>query len=91
MHSLLHFWPRSAIARASNSCQPYILRIVHNIKERKYGHKQERRNVEECSICRGKEYRKIVHTFDAYRAPIVWANESIQPIREPIVGLLIVG
>ena len=40
--------------------------------------------MEECSICRGKEYRKIVHTFDAYRAP---ANESIQPI----VRLLIVG
>ena len=40
--------------------------------------------MEEYSICRGKEYRKIVHiddTFDAYRAPaIVWANESIQPI-----------
>ena len=31
----------------------------------------------ECSICRGKEYRKIVHTFDAYLVPIVWANESI--------------
>ena len=26
--------------------------------------------MEECSICRGKEYRKIVHEFDAYRAPI---------------------
>ena len=36
--------------------------------------------MEECSICRGKEYRKIVHTFDADRAPIVWANESIRPI-----------
>ena len=40
--------------------------------------------MEEYSICRGKEYRKIVHindTFDAYRAPaIVWANESIQLI-----------
>ena len=47
--------------------------------------------MEECSICRGKEYRKIVHiddTFDAYRASaIVWANELIQPI----VRLLIVG
>ena len=45
--------------------------------------------MEECSICRGKEYRKIVHTLDAYRAPIVWANESIRPIvRLLIVGLL---
>ena len=35
----------------------------------------------------GEEYRKIVHTFDANRAPIVWANESIQLI----VRLLIVG
>ena len=47
--------------------------------------------MEEYSICRGKEYRKIVHiddTFDAYRAPaIVWANESTQPI----LRLLIVG
>ena len=55
--------------------------------------------MEECSISRGegiwknapyaggKEYRKTVHTFDAYRVPIIWANESIQPI----VRLLIVG
>ena len=45
--------------------------------------------MEECSICRGKEYRKIVHKLDAYRAPIVWANEPIRPIvRLLIVGLL---
>ena len=54
-------------------------------------HKQGGRNMEEYSICRGKEYRKIVHiddTFDAYLAPaIVWANKSIQMI----VRLLIVG
>ena len=40
--------------------------------------------MEEYSICRGKEYRKIVHiddTFDAYRAPAI----------QPIVQLLIVG
>ena len=54
-------------------------------------HKQGERNMEEYSICRGKEYRKIVHiddTFDAYQAStIVWANKSIQPI----LRLLIVG
>ena len=63
-------------------------RITHNTKNG---------NMEECSISRGeeyrrmhhmqgKQYRKIVHTFDAYRANIVWANESILPI----VRLLIV-
>ena len=47
-------------------------------------HKQGEVIWKNAPYARGKEYRKIVHAFDAYQAP---ANKSIQLI----VRLLIVG